>query len=151
MIGPKDKRPHEPLGSSKPLRGCDLPFKVAVTDNSHMGTRVVETHYDDLDESTDDVRTVSLSIDGQSVEIDLSAKNFEKLSKAVAPYLEAGRKTSSGNATRRQRTSAAATTPAKTSNTQAIREWAQANGHDVNSRGRIKKDIVDAYEAAQRS
>jgi len=113
-----------------------------------MGTRVVETHYDDLDESTEDVRTVSLSIDGQSVEIDLSAKNFEKLSKAVAPYLEAGRKTSSGNAARRRRTSPATTT-AKTSDTQAIREWAQANGHDVNSRGRIKKDIVDAYEAAQ--
>jgi hypothetical protein len=116
-----------------------------VTDNSHMGARVVETHYDDLDESAEDVRTVSLSVDGQSVEIDLSAKSFEKLSKAVAPYLEAGRKTSSGSAARRRRTSAAAITPAKTSNTQAIREWAQANGHDVNTRGRIKKDIIDAY------
>lgn len=116
-----------------------------------MGTRVVETHYDDLDESTEDVRTVSLSVDGQSVEIDLSAKNFEKLTKAVAPYLEAGRKTPSDNAPRRRRTSGAATTPAKASDTQAIRGWAQANGHEVSSRGRIKKDIVDAYEAAQRS
>ena len=114
-----------------------------------MGTRVVETHYDDLDESTEDVRTVSLSVDGQSVEIDLSAKNFEKLSKAVAPYLEAGRKTSSSTTARRRRTPA--TTPTKTADTQAIREWAQANGHDVNSRGRIKKNIVDAYEAAQRA
>jgi hypothetical protein len=120
-----------------------------MTQNSYVGTRIVKTHYDDLDESTEDVRTVSLSIDGQSVEIDLSAKNFEKLSKAVAPYLEAGRKTSSGNAARRRRTSPATTTVTKTSDTQAIREWAQANGHDVNSRGRIKKDIVDAYEAAQ--
>lgn len=115
-----------------------------------MGTRVVETHYDDLDESTDDVRTVNLAVDGQSVEIDLSAKNFEKLLKALAPYLEAGRKTSAGTTTRRRRTT---TTPtaAKSSDTQAIREWAQANGQDVNSRGRIKKDIVDAYQAAQAS
>ncbi len=116
-----------------------------------MGTRVVETHYDDLDESTEDVRTVSLSVDGQSVEIDLSAKNFEKLTKAMAPYLKAGRKTSSANTARRRRAPSATTTPAKTSDTQAIREWAQANGHDVSSRGRIKKDIVDAYEAAQRA
>jgi len=113
-----------------------------------MGTRIVETQYDDLDESTEDVRRVSLSVDGQSVEIDLSAKNLDKLSKAVAPYLEAGRKTSSSTAPRRRRTSAAPAAPRKSSDTQAIREWAQANGHDVNSRGRIKKDIVEAYEAA---
>ena len=115
-----------------------------------MGTRVVETRYDDLDESTDDVRTVSLSVDGQSVEIDLSARNYENLSQAVAPYLDAGRKTSTSTATtRRRRTSPAA--PAKTTDTQAIREWAQASGLEVNSRGRIKKDIVDAYQAAQGS
>lgn len=113
-----------------------------------MGTRVVETHYDDLDESTEDVRTVSLSLDGQSVEIDLSAKNFDKLAQAVAPYLEAGRR-ASGGATRRRRSASAAPAAPKTNHTQAIREWAQANGHEVNSRGRIKKEIVDAYEAAQ--
>jgi len=114
-----------------------------------MGTRIVETRYDDLDESTDDVRTVSLSLDGRSVEIDLSAKNLEKLSKAVSPYLEAGRKMSTSTTTRRRRTSASA--PPKATDTQAIREWAQANGLAVNSRGRIKKDIVDAYQAAQDS
>jgi|SRR4051794_21159711 len=103
---------------------------------------------DDLDESTDEVRTVRLSVDGRSVEIDLSARNFDKLSKAVAPYLQAGRKTSSSTPARRRRTFAAPGAPRKSSDTQAIREWAQANGHDVNSRGRIKKDIVDAYEAA---
>jgi hypothetical protein len=114
-----------------------------------MGTRVVETHYDDLDESTEDVRTVSLSLDGQSVEIDLSAKNFEKLSQAVAPYLQAGRKAASSASRRRRSTSFAAPAAAKANDTQAIRAWAQANGHAVNSRGRIKKEIVDAYEAAQ--
>jgi hypothetical protein len=116
-----------------------------------MGTRVVETHYDDLDESTEDVRTVTVGLDGQSVEIDLSAKNFEKLSAALAPYLEAGRKTSTSSTTRRRRATPAATAAAKSSDTQAVREWAQANGYEVNSRGRIKKNIVDAYEAAQAS
>lgn len=116
-----------------------------------MGTRVVETQYDDLDESTEDVRTVSLALDGQSIEIDLSAKNFEKLSAAVAPYLEAGRKTSSAATSRRRRASSSSTpASSKPSDTQAIREWAQANGLEVNSRGRIKKDVADAYEAAQK-
>lgn len=30
-----------------------------------------------------------------------------------------------------------------------IRMWARANGHEVAEKGRIKQDIVDAYEAAQ--
>lgn len=29
-----------------------------------------------------------------------------------------------------------------------IREWATANGYEVNAKGRIKQDIVDAYNAA---
>lgn len=31
-----------------------------------------------------------------------------------------------------------------------IREWARANGHEVKDRGRIAKDILDAYEAANK-
>ena len=30
----------------------------------------------------------------------------------------------------------------------AIREWARANGHKVNDRGRISKSVMEAYEAA---
>ena len=30
----------------------------------------------------------------------------------------------------------------------AIREWARANGHTVSERGRIKADVVQAYQAA---
>lgn len=37
---------------------------------------------------------------------------------------------------------------AKNSDTQAIREWAQSQGIEVNARGRIKKEVVDAYKAA---
>jgi hypothetical protein len=35
--------------------------------------------------------------------------------------------------------------------TKRIREWAQANGHDVNARGRISEDIIKAYFEAQAS
>ena len=127
-----------------------------------MGTRIVETRYDDLDESTEDVKTVSLSLDGRAVEIDLSAKNLEKLTTALTPYLDAGRKASSAATSRRRRASASGAPPSGASSsgtsssgtssraagTQAIRDWAQANGLEVNNRGRIKKSVVEAYESA---
>ncbi len=39
-------------------------------------------------------------------------------------------------------------TPAATNNNQVIREWARANGYDVNDRGRISEEIVAAYNRA---
>ena len=112
-----------------------------------MGSKTVVTLFDDLDGSTEDIRTVSLALDGQSVELDLSQKNYDKVSEFLAPYIAAGRKGAGASSSRRSsRRSSTAT--ANTSDTQSIREWAQANGYEVNSRGRIKKEIVDAYEAA---
>jgi hypothetical protein len=29
-----------------------------------------------------------------------------------------------------------------------IRAWAKKNGHEVSERGRIKQDVLDAYDAA---
>ena len=113
-----------------------------------MGAKTVTTLYDDVDGSTEDIRTVSLSLDGQAVELDLSQKNYEKVAQFLEPYMVAGRKTSSGGgpSTRRRSSSPA---PAKSADTGAIRTWAEANGYEVNSRGRIKAEIVKAYEAAQ--
>jgi Lsr2 len=31
-----------------------------------------------------------------------------------------------------------------------IRAWAEANSYDVSARGRIKKEIIDAYDEAHR-
>ena len=116
-----------------------------------MGTRTEVTQFDDIDGSTGEVRTVPIAVDGQQVEIDLAPTNVEKLMAALEPYLNAGRKVSgSSTSSRRRRTSAptAPTAATRNSDTQAIREWAQANGYEVNNRGRIKKEIVSAYEAA---
>ena len=112
-----------------------------------MGTRTEITRFDDIDGSTESVRTIPIAVDGQQVEIDLSASNVDKLMEALEPYLNAGRKL--GGSTRRRRTApATSATSAKSNDTQAIREWAQSQGRQVNARGRIKKEIVEAYEAA---
>jgi hypothetical protein len=34
---------------------------------------------------------------------------------------------------------------------QAVRDWANANGKPVGTKGRIPQDVLDAYEAAQRT
>ena len=113
-----------------------------------MASRTTVTLIDDLDGSTGAIRTVSVSLDGQAVELDLSEGNYDKLQQSLAPYLSAGRKTKTSLAGSRRSSAAAPPAAGKREDTQAIREWAEANGHQVNSRGRVKKEIVEAYQAA---
>ncbi|MDR6573565.1 MULTISPECIES: Lsr2 family protein [unclassified Curtobacterium] len=91
-------------------------------------------------------RTVSFSFDGNHYEIDLSDDNAETLREAFSDYVAAARKVSSG---RQARTSAGSTAKRGNSDELAkIREWANANGHEVSSRGRISQAVRDAYDAA---
>ena len=62
----------------------------------------------------------------------------------MAPYFEAGHRVT-GNKTK---TARKATSKNASADTKAIREWAQANGHDVSDRGRIPATVIDAYAAA---
>ena len=101
----------------------------------HVITRVI----DDIDGS-EDAQTVSFAFDGKSYEIDLSAENKQKLADALAPFIAAGRTTSS-------RSSAPAKGGRK--DLAAIREWAAANGYEVSARGRIAANIVQAYDNAK--
>jgi len=113
-----------------------------------MASRTTVTLIDDLDGSTGEISTVSVSLDGHAVELDLSQANYDKLQQALAPYLAAGRKTRSTSTRSRRSSAPVATGDGKQQDAQAIREWAEANGHQVSSRGRVKKEIVDAYQAA---
>jgi len=89
-------------------------------------------------------KTVTFALEGVSYEIDLSHAHVNELTKALAPYVTAGRKVSG-------RKGAARTSGAKSDPTelQKIRDWAGKNGHTVSSRGRISAAVRDAYNAAQ--
>jgi len=115
-----------------------------------MGSKTIVELYDDIDGSTtDDIRTVSLSLDGKAVELDLSRKNYDKVAEFLAPYIEAGRKTSGGSTGSRRRSTA--TAPAGGGiDTKAVRAWAEQQGIEVSSRGRISADVLTQYEAAQK-
>jgi hypothetical protein len=104
-----------------------------------MAQRVQIVLEDDLDGGTAD-ETVAFSLDGAEYEIDLSSRNANGLREALAPWLGHARKVGG----RRRR----GTKTPPSSSTSDIRAWAQANGHDVSSRGRVSAEVREAYEKA---
>src|SRR5918911_1171756 len=101
---------------------------------------------DDLDGGKAD-ETVSFSLDGVAYEIDLSAKNANKLRDALAAYVGSARRVG-GRAARGRSTGKAARGGAV--NTSEIRDWARAKGLDVSERGRIPATIIEQYNAAHK-
>jgi hypothetical protein len=86
--------------------------------------------------------TVKFGIDGTSYEIDLSAKNAERLRKAFAPYVQAGRKVT---ATRR---AARATSRGSGPSPQEVRAWAKSEGIEVKDKGRVPSELIVRFQAA---
>lgn len=99
---------------------------------------------DDLDE-TEGAETRDFALDGVSYAIDLNDKNAAKLRKALEPFIAAGRKVPGPRRVTAPRRSIPA---GKVEQMSAIRTWGRANGRKVSDRGRIPKDIVDAFEKA---
>jgi hypothetical protein len=107
-----------------------------------VAQRVVVTLTDDI-EGGEAAETVRFGLDGKWYEIDLNETNAEELRKALAPYMEAGRKKSGGEKPRKAfRHTAVDPDPA------AVRAWAQSNKMEVPARGRIPKRIYDAFHEA---
>lgn len=91
--------------------------------------------------------TVSFALDGTSYELDLTAKESDKFKGLFQDYIAVARKVSSGRGGKKSAASSSGSGRSK-EELAAIREWAKNNGHEVSERGRIKQDIIDAYEAA---
>jgi nucleoid-associated protein Lsr2 len=107
-----------------------------------MAQRVQIILEDDYDGGTAD-ETVTFSLDGAEYEIDLSSQNATGLRDALAPWVAHARKIGG----RRKRTSKAT----GASSTSDIRAWAQGQGLDVSSRGRVSAEVREAYEKAHAS
>ena len=99
---------------------------------------------DDLDGSKA-VETVKFGLDGKTYEIDLNKKNAAALRKAVAAYVENGRRARSTETPTRRSTR----TSTRSSDSAAIREWATNNGITVSARGRIPASLREQYEVAR--
>jgi hypothetical protein len=99
---------------------------------------------DDLD-GGEAAESVAFSIDGKSYEIDLSEKHAAALRGAFAPFIGSARRGGGGSPVA-TRLKASARAGRSREETAAIREWANANGHEVSARGRIPSTVIEAYE-----
>lgn len=109
-----------------------------------MATQEIVNLTDDLDNTTEGVQTVSFydPETGKQVELELGEKNAKALNKAIASlekYLAVAR------VVEPVPTKAVAHVKGKQAE---IRAWALANGFKIGDRGRIKAEIVNAYNAA---
>lgn len=112
-----------------------------------MAQRVQVILEDDLDGSQAD-ETVLFGLDGAEYEVDLSTENAQGLRDALAQYVGVARRTGG----RRKRATASAPRPTENgssgANTSDIRAWAQENGYEVSSRGRVSAEVREAYDKA---
>jgi hypothetical protein len=133
--------------SSKSTRQCRAEMSRAKGErNAEMAQKVQVVLVDDLDGGPAD-ETVTFSLDGVSYEIDLTHDNAAALRDALAPYVGHGRRV--GASTRRSSSARAPRTRASGPGSPAeVREWAKAQGIEVNERGRISADLKAKYDAA---
>ena len=114
-----------------------------------MAQKVLVQLVDDLDgTSSNDISTVTFGLDGVTYEIDLNEDNAASLRDHLAEFIASARRTG-GRVKRGGTLTAGGGSGRNREQTQAIREWAKKNGHDVSDRGRIPAAVIDAFEAAQ--
>lgn len=111
-----------------------------------MAQRVQVELIDDLNGEVAQ-ETIRFGVDGTDYEIDLTTENAEKLRSTLSEYVDKARKARNGRKNQGDQRSTS-TSRSKRENTQQIRQWAQENGYNPSSRGRITQSIVDAYNEA---
>ncbi|AWG70734.1 MULTISPECIES: histone-like nucleoid-structuring protein Lsr2 [Mycobacteroides] len=115
-----------------------------------MAERIVRQLIDDIDGSdiTDgNGDRVEFSLRGVDYQIDLSAANIAKLDKALKPYVAAATRIRGGRG-RRPKNVGNESASASKEQLAAIRQWARKHGYEVSDRGRIKAEVIEAFEAA---
>ena len=118
-----------------------------------MAEKLIRQLIDDLDGKPIDDGfgdRIEFSYQGADYVIDFRAINVEKFDAAVKPVVDAAAKVSARRGKKAQLPSAQATSGSGRSKEtlQAIRDWAAKNGYEVAPRGRIKAEIIDAFDAA---
>jgi hypothetical protein len=111
--------------------------------HSPMAQKVHIVLEDDIDggEATE---TIVFGLDGTSYEIDLNKKNAAALRDALAPYVGHGRRQTASRARSRR----PASSSGSKHSAREVRDWARANGFKVTDRGRVAREVQEAFDAA---
>src|SRR6478735_4169059 len=102
---------------------------------------------DDLDGSAEDADTMRFSLDGTDFEIDLSRSNADRLRDKLARFVDSASPLHPRSA-RKPRTRVTRPIASGSDQTRAIRTWAIANGYQVSARGRVPKNVIEAFDVA---
>lgn len=116
-----------------------------------MAQRTVVQLTDDLDGKAipeGKGETVRFGVDGQDYEIDLGEKNAQTLRDVVGKYVSAGRRVGGGSRGGRSRTERTSSSRGRDYDPKAVRAWAEAQGLDVSTRGRVPADLVTKFQEA---
>ncbi len=81
--------------------------------------------------------TVRFGLDGRHYEVDLSDKNAAALRRALAKYVEVGRRDHRMHVGKRKHHGDV--------DPRLVRQWAAENGIDVSARGRVPIDVIEQY------
>ncbi len=108
-----------------------------------MGTKQVK--YDDLNDE-DGAETVKFSINGAAYEVDLVKSNYDKLMEGLEPFIAVAR-SRGGVSTNKRQTRTRARGMQSSADMQAVREWAKKKGYNISPRGRIPREVMEAFEA----
>ena len=99
---------------------------------------------DDIDGGPAD-ETVTFALDGVTYETDLSAQHAAELREALAGYIAAARRTGGRAVARRAARRGGQRAESKAGE---VREWARAQGFQVSERGRVSREVQEAYDRA---
>lgn len=125
-----------------------------------MAKKQIVSFIDDLDGrelDIEDAHTISWSWLGVDYQLDVSSANLDKIENGRVPLAKlldvstrvGGRRASSAPKVSTTSPSPAASSASKGRNdTNIIRAWAVEAGYTVSERGRLPKEIIDAYTAA---
>src|SRR3712207_5330087 len=110
----------------------------------------VTSRKDDFDDTLEAAERIYFSIRGQKYEIDLTEEHAREFDEALERFVTAARRVQTqavvpisrgrGDGRRRSGGSGRDDIP-------QIRAWALGKGMDVSERGRVKRDIIEAYDA----
>ncbi|MCZ4551170.1 histone-like nucleoid-structuring protein Lsr2 [Gordonia rubripertincta] len=109
-----------------------------------MARKQIVQFIDDIDGSVlDDFVTVRWALGDKQYEFDTSPEHADEFYESLEKYVAVSRRADS---VRQSRNSSRTTQPSR--DVSVIREWARANGYEVNARGRLPAQIIEAFDAA---
>lgn len=96
----------------------------------------------------DELVRTHFTVEGVEYKLDLRQTNFDRFLKDMGKWIDKAERVGGRAKPRANKPSAVADRSGRKEQLQAIRDWANDNGYEVSSRGKIPLEVHDAFERA---